>query len=168
VVVRDVRHEDVGGIGKAHAEAWRVGYRGLFAPDQLQQAVQRRRDMWISGAAGQLPGATLLVVEDGGVVVGFVHFGPASVSDEMGEIYGLYVHPDSWGSGSAQALMDRAIVGLGDSYDQAILWTHQGAGRARRFYAKSGWIETGSEQTTTLWDGVAYPAVEYGRDLTST
>jgi GNAT superfamily N-acetyltransferase len=110
----------------------------------------------------------LLVVEDGDVVVGFIHFGPASATENAGEIYGLYVHPASWGSGSAQALMDRAVVGLSNSYDQAVLWTHKGAGRARRFYAKSGWIETGSDQTAALWDGVAYPAVEYGRDLTST
>jgi hypothetical protein len=63
--------------------------------------------------------------------------------------------------------MARAVASLAASFTSAILWTHAGAGRARRFYAKSRWKETGSHRYETLWDGLAYPAVEYERPLVS-
>ena len=75
------------------------------------------------------------------------------------------MHPSSWGTGDAQALMDRAVTSLAESFHPAILWTHVDAGRARRFYAKSGWTETGNQRQETTWDGMTYRAVEYERGL---
>ncbi len=94
----------------------------------------------------------MLVSEQAGLVVGFIHFGPAATNSQMGEVYGLYVHPTFWGEGSAQALMDEAIQSMSKSFPSAVLWTHIGAARARRFYTKSGWFETGMQRQETLWD----------------
>jgi len=55
--------------------------------------------------------------------------------------------------------MDRAITSLANSFNRAILWTHVDAGRARRFYAKTGWTETGNQRQESTWDGVTYRAV---------
>jgi hypothetical protein len=63
--------------------------------------------------------------------------------------------------------MHQAVGSLTDSFAEAILWTHAGAGRARSFYRKSGWSETGAQHQESLWDGVSYPAVQYGRTLTA-
>jgi GNAT superfamily N-acetyltransferase len=164
-VIRDAAPADAERIGEAHAEAWRLAYEGLFAADELAAAVDVRRRMWIGLVGDPNLGGELLVAEEAGRVVGFIHFGPASESDEVGEVYGFYVHPSSWGTGDAQALMDRAFSSLAESFDRAILWTHLEAGRARRFYAKTEWTETGNQRQETTWDGVTYRAVEYERRL---
>jgi GNAT superfamily N-acetyltransferase len=121
--------------------------------------------MWTPDAFGFTHG-TLLVAEQNERISGFVHFGPEESDVALAEIYGLYVHPAYWGSGSAQALMGQALHLLADSFPTSVLWTHAEAVRARRFYSKSGWSETGSEHQATLWDGISYPAVQYGRALT--
>ena len=109
----------------------------------------------------------MLVAEQEEQVVGFIHFGPAATNSQIGEVYGFYVHPTSWGEGSAQALMDEAIESMSKSFPLAVLWTHVGASRARRFYTKSGWLETGVQRQETLWDGPVFLAMEYERVLTS-
>jgi GNAT superfamily N-acetyltransferase len=164
-IVRDATPDDAERIGEAQAEAWRVGYDELFPPALLEAAVDLRRRMWVGFVGVPALGRTLLVAEEAGEVVGFIHFGPASGNDENGEVYGLNVHPSSWGKGSAQALMERAVASLAESFTLAILWTHAEAERARRFYAKSRWTETGNHRQETLWDGLNLPAVEYQRIL---
>ena len=167
LIIRDATAGDARSIGEAHAEAWRIGYDGLFPSDLLEAAVDLRRRMWVGLVGDPALGGTLLVAEEAGRVVGFIHFGPTSGNDEIGEIYGLYVLPSSWGSRSAQALMDRAVASLAESFTSAILWTHTEAERARRFYAKSRWTETGNHRQETTWDGLVFPAVEYEQALLS-
>jgi GNAT superfamily N-acetyltransferase len=164
-IVRDAVRSDADRIGEAHAEAWRRGYVELFAPHQLESAVDLRRRMWDGLVGDPALGGTLLVAEEQGDVMGFIHFGAATETPELGEVYAFYVHPDSWGTGSATDLTDAAVTAMADSFDRAILWTHSGAGRARRFYTKSGWRATGNERLVTTWDGLDYPALEYGRAL---
>ena len=157
---------DAPGIGKTHAESWRQGYQGLFPPDTLDAAAGRRLEIWTADAFGFKDG-TLLVAEEAGDISGFIHFGIAGSGNGIGEVYGLYVHPAYWGSGTAQALMHQAVESLTEKFAEPILWTHAGAGRARSFYRKSGWSETGGQHQESLWDGVSYPAVQYGRTLTA-
>jgi GNAT superfamily N-acetyltransferase len=166
-IVREAATYDAESIGEAHAEAWRVGYDELFPAAILKAAVDIRRRMWVGLVGDPNLGGELVVAEESGGIVGFIHFGPSSESDEVGEIYGFYVHPSSWGTGAAQALMDRALSSLGESFDRAILWTHLEAGRARSFYAKTGWTETGNQREETTFDGLVFPAVEYERVLIS-
>lgn len=166
-IVRDATPDDAESIGEAHAEAWRIGYDELFPRALLEAAVDLRRRMWIGLVGDPALGGTLLVAEEAGEVVGFIHFGQASENDEIGEVYGLYVLPSSWGTGNAQELMDRAVASLAESFTMAILSTHAEAQRARRFYAKSRWAETGNHRQETTWDGLAFPAVEYERVLES-
>ena len=164
-VIRDAVPFDAERVGEAHAEAWRLAYEGLFPADELAAAVDVRRRMWVGLVGDPALGGKLLVAEEARGVVGFIHFGPASENDEVGELYGFYVHPSSWGTGDAQALIDAAVSSLAQTFDRAILWTHVDAGRARRFYAKTGWTETGNQRQETTWDGVTYRAVEYKRRL---
>jgi GNAT superfamily N-acetyltransferase len=164
-IIRAAVPSDAAGIGQAHAEAWRSGYAELFPSDQLEAAVDLRRRMWSGLVGDSALAGTLLVAEEGGDVQGFIHFGASTDCTGLAEVYGFYVHPSSWGSGTARALMDPAITAMTDSFDRAVLWTHRGAGRAQRFYAKSGWTRTGADRHVSTWDGLYYRAVEYARAL---
>ncbi|MGC4943387.1 N-acetyltransferase family protein [Kribbella sp. DT2] len=50
----------------------------------------------------------------------------------------------SWGSGLASELHDAVIDGLRADWPAARLHVFEGNARARRFYAKHGWVPTGS------------------------
>jgi GNAT superfamily N-acetyltransferase len=143
-VVRDAVPADAERIGEAHAEAWRLAYEGLFSADVLAAAVHVRRRMWVGLVGDPALGGKLLVAEEARGVVGFIHFGPASENDEVGELYGFYVHPSSWGTGDAQALIDAAVSSLAQTFDRAILWTHVDAGNK--------WQETGLSHARGRFD----------------
>ena len=131
-VVRDAIPDDAEGIGEALAEAWRMGYGELFPAAQLEPAVDIRRRMWAGLVGDPALSGTLLVAEEGGEVVGFIHFGQATENEQVGEVYGLYVHPSSWGTGAAQGLMGEAVASLAESFNRAILWTHSGGPLRKR------------------------------------
>lgn len=57
----------------------------------------------------------------------------------QGELYGFYVHPDYWGSGVANALLDASHKWLDARFSTACLWVLRDNPRARRFYERQGW-----------------------------
>jgi GNAT superfamily N-acetyltransferase len=72
------------------------------------------------------------LAEVDGEVVGVLSLAPA-------ELHAIYVHPDWWGQGVGQALLDRAHRLLAESSDEAVLTVLVGNSRARRFYERDGW-----------------------------
>ena len=161
--VRDATLADAPAIGEAHAEAWLVGFAGLFAPDWLQNAAQERRHRWTQTLPDNLVGASdLLVAETNQRVIGFVHFGPSEELAAVGEVFGLYVHPDHWGSGAARMLSQHAHERLAaQGFEQIVLWTLAGAGRARGFYDHNGWALTGRTSQRDFGDGRPIEVIEY-------
>jgi GNAT superfamily N-acetyltransferase len=165
IEVRAARVEDTEAIASAHVDGWRVGYRDILPVEYLDAdefaAVRRERwRAWVPGAGED----RVFVVSMQGRIVGFGHVGPervdpvcdqsgadldvATQNDGRGELYALYLHPTAWGSGSAGALMSRCEEFLRDrGYHSAVLWVLRDNPRARAFYEKSGWINSGLEST---------------------
>ncbi|MDO8363467.1 MAG: GNAT family N-acetyltransferase [Actinomycetota bacterium] len=82
-----------------------------------------------SGTAGSTPGSPATLLDSG---------------RGRGEVYGFYLHPDSWGSGAAGALMARCTESLRTmGFMEAVLWVLRDNPRARAFYEKAGWLATG-------------------------
>ena len=78
------------------------------------------------------PDVRLFLAEDDGQTVGVLSVG-------RDELYALYVHPDHWGTGAGQALIERAEAALAETCDEATLTVLTGNARARRFYERNGW-----------------------------
>ena len=111
-----------------------------------------------------------LVAEVDGVVVGFANVGPfryepAVTPDSkiVGELWAMYVDPNSWGSGVGDELMAATLeeldrLGAVRSY----LWVLEGNGRARRFYERHGWR---SDDVTKTFDagGTQISEIRYSR-----
>lgn len=162
VVVREARQDDAAAVGEAHAEAWRVGFAGLFETGFLREAVIERRKLWVTSLADLPSGTQVLVAEIHQQVAGFVHIGRSADCPRIGELYAIYVHPDYWGTGAARSLLDEALQWLlADDVDDVVLWTHEGAARARRFYEKNGWLLTGRTAEHDFGDGRPSRHVEY-------
>jgi GNAT superfamily N-acetyltransferase len=80
--------------------------------------------------------------------------GGAAAATPTGELYGFYVHPDAWGTGLADALIERCHDALRRRFDAASLWVLRDNPRARRFYERHGWIcGEGAALEEALWPG---------------
>ncbi len=63
---------------------------------------------------------------------------------KVGEIHELAVHPDFWGQGVGQRLLEAALDFIrSQGLDRARLWVGEENWRARRFYQRLGFRETG-------------------------
>lgn len=150
VSVRDALSSDADAVTDAHVRAWQVGCRGIV-PDALLDHPdfdRRQRDGWRyrlehGPSPGSDPENRIVVAVVADRVVGFAHTGRqvhrAAGRHDGGELYGLYVHPDWWGHGAADALMAAALAELRTRFTSAGLWVLCDAQRARRFYERTGW-----------------------------
>jgi RimJ/RimL family protein N-acetyltransferase len=80
-----------------------------------------------------------------------------------GQVGGLYVHPRAWGTGAAAALVEAVLPSIGG--EDAVLWTLEASGRARRFYERTGWLLTGESREREFLGGVTRRLVKYARRL---
>ncbi len=147
--VRVAEAADADAICDVHVAAWRAAHRGIV-PDHLLDAPRFERDQRARWRSWRLPpDSEVVVVTDDGHVVGFAALGPEREPDDplgmpRGELYAFYVHPDAWGTGAADVLMDQAehrLVARGDT--MGVLWVLADNPRARRFYERRGWRWTG-------------------------
>ena len=164
VAVRDAQPHDASDIGRAHAGAWSKAYSNLFDVEFLQSAVRERQKRWTPSLLDELTrdGSRLLVVTVADRVAGFAHVGVASDAPAAGELFGFYLHPEHWGTSAAVRLHEGVVAVLAEcGVQQAHLWTHEGAKRARRFYQRNGWIESRATRSEDFGDGRDSTLVEY-------
>lgn len=169
--VREAKPEDADAFGRVHVEAWRAGYRGMMPDDflaSLDPAVRGAR--WRERLAKQPDGRAIFVITgDIGAPYGFAGVGPAR--DEpgpRGELYMINLLPAAWGTGAATMLLARATEALRNfGHREAILWVLRQNARARRFYEREGWKQTGDRRDTISENGFTFEVDElrYGRAL---
>jgi GNAT superfamily N-acetyltransferase len=178
VTVRRGAASDAGAVAGVHVRAWQVGYRGLIDARFLAGlSAERRAQQWREWLDAPGPGATILVAEHAGAVVGFASLGPSRDSDAgppVGELYAIYVDPDAWGRGVGRALMAGALERLaGAGHAAARVWVLESNARARRFYEAGGWVADGERRQEEVargatgedGRGVTVPEVRYARPL---
>ena len=103
------------------------------------------------------------VAELGASVVGFASSG-ANWSGEdarVGELYAIYVLPETQGHGVGRELMTESVRRLwGEGFTEAMLWVFEDNPRARRFYELAGWVADGGAKDERVF-GTTAPAVRY-------
>jgi GNAT superfamily N-acetyltransferase len=102
----------------------------IFPPELYPYPDDAIRERWRT-----VPGRIFVAERDG------VPVGVAAVEAEW--LSGLYVVPDEWGSGVADALHTAAVEAIAGAHDAAKLWCLEENRRARRFYEKRGWRPNG-------------------------
>lgn len=168
-VVREPVPADAADLGRAHAAAWQVAYRGLMPAEALEGSTpENRTRMWERVLArSRAAREQIAVAEVEGAVVGFAWTGGCrdeGSPDGLGELMAINVHPDQWGSGVGSALLDAAHRALEESgFAEAVLWVLPGNKRARRFYEADGWRPDGGEREEELGGGQRIPEIRYRR-----
>jgi RimJ/RimL family protein N-acetyltransferase len=154
-LVREADADDLAAICDVHTEAWSVAYRDLFESSFLARQLENVRRQW---ADPQFSGS-VLVAERGHRIVAFAHFG-------QGEIFDCYARPTAWGSGVAGTLLTRVLETLAEARDREVrAWTLSGANRARHFYRKAGFRESGRYRERDYGDGRPVMELEYVRSI---
>jgi len=159
IEVRQAGPADGETIGVVHAASWQAAYAPFFDQEFAAAEVAARLNRWHQRVTD--PAGLILLAEFDGRGLAFSWSLP---SGRRAEIYSFYAHPDGWGTGVAPALMAETLRRLeADGINQVHLWTLRDTPQSRRFYAKSGFIETGAATTRDFGDGQPLPQVEYQR-----
>lgn len=150
-------------LGEIHAAAWEAAYAPFFAPGFATDAVRDRRGRWHARIRDDGPETVLLAALDGRPLA-LSFSGPSAHRPGWAEIHSCYGHPDGWGSGVAGVLMADTLRHLAAAgFDGVHLWTLRDTPRSRRFYAKSGFAESGGVRTFDFGDGNPLTQIEYER-----
>ncbi|WP_133981009.1 GNAT family N-acetyltransferase [Kribbella voronezhensis] len=133
VTLRPAEAGDVDAVASIWYAGWGDGHLGNV-PDELV-AVRTEKSFW-DRVPDRIADTTVAVA--GGEVAGFVMV----LADEVEQVY---VSGNHRGSGVAGALIAEAERQVKDAgYDEAWLAVATGNARARRFYERSGWHDTGA------------------------
>lgn len=130
--LRPARSEDAAAVAAIWHEGWGDGHLGQV-PEALVAA--RSRESFEERALARVGDTTVALVED--EVAGFVMV----VDDEVEQVYVDRAHR---GGGVAPALLaeaERQVAAAG--HPRAWLAVAPGNDRARRFYARHGWVDAG-------------------------
>jgi GNAT superfamily N-acetyltransferase len=147
VTVRRAQPADARAIADVHVCTWQAAYRHAFPAELLDNlSVEEREVPWRERIE---EGYVVWVAESEGEIVGFAAVGPSRTEQDAGELYAIYVLPESWGSGAAADLMAEAKDWFADAgYATAMLWVLADNPRARRFYEREGWRAEGTRIDT--------------------
>jgi GNAT superfamily N-acetyltransferase len=156
---------DAEAVERIRVRGWQTAYRHVFPSDGLDQ-LQVDAARWRRQIETPPPGWTVFVAEEDERILGFVAVGPSRDGTRGGELYAIYVDPDSWSSGVGRALIERAEERLAERYDHATLWVLDNNPRARRFYELAGWMPDGANKYEERL-GVAALEVRYYKRLRS-
>ncbi|MBZ4319148.1 GNAT family N-acetyltransferase [Streptomyces huiliensis] len=160
--IRDAEPADGDALGEIHAAAWEAAYGQFYAPEFVASATQDRRTRWHARIAEGT--GTLLLASLDGRPLALSFSLPSATRPGLAELYSFYGHPDSWGSGVAGALMTATLRRLrAGGHARVHLWTVRDTPRARRFYVKCGFAESGAVRDVDYGDGTPIAQVEYQR-----
>jgi GNAT superfamily N-acetyltransferase len=142
VALRPATPEDTAGLARISVDSWRVAYRGLVPQDYLDALTYEEREQgWVGrlGQAGLEPWVLLVDGRIGGFVT-LVEARPDDGGPAVGELEGIYLHPNLFGLGLGRRLMELALERLlARGHTEAVLWVLDGNRRAERFYRAAGW-----------------------------
>ncbi|MEX1006201.1 MAG: GNAT family N-acetyltransferase [Acidimicrobiia bacterium] len=163
--IRRARPGEGTAISRVRVGSWQAVYRGLM-PDELLDGMTVDGSHWDEAILSATAQTSLLVIDDGGEIVGFSVLGPdRDGAEDTGEIVAIYLQPGVWDQGYGWALMEHSVVELRDhGFRRAVLWVLSTNDRARRFYETAAWIADGAEKVEH-WEGHPLPHTRYSRDL---
>ncbi len=145
MITRPAVPADAEGIAQVVAE----GFAGFasFSPPGWSPA-ERATPENVAAIRDRLwaPRAWASVAEDGGRLVGICSFEPAKDgTPDAAYLIHCFVRQAYWGTGLAAALLAEAVeAATAAGYREMRLVTPALQARARRFYAREGWVEQGS------------------------
>ncbi|WP_199035123.1 GNAT family N-acetyltransferase [Glycomyces salinus] len=156
--IRSARPEDAARIAEIWHEGWGDGHVG-HVPDELYE--YRTGGSFLPRVQARI--ATTRVAEGDGAILGFT-------TVDGDEVEQVFVDRSARGTGVAlELLRDAEAIIRGSGHRRAWLAVVEGNARARAFYERAGWSDTGPFEYRAEIPGgkVDVPTRRYERDLES-
>jgi ribosomal protein S18 acetylase RimI-like enzyme len=161
MMIRPARPGDARGISRLDIETWRTTYAGVLPTAYLVGLSERRREAGWRSVILQEPRDVRVAVDSTGAILGFGSCGPHRGDRSFaGEVFTLYVAPDSQNQGVGRRLLIalfRRLVAAGRR--SAILWVLRD-NPSRFFYERLGARQV--SQKLLAVGGAAVEAIAYG------
>jgi ribosomal protein S18 acetylase RimI-like enzyme len=162
MIVRPATSADARAIATIQVRAWQAAYQGIVPESFLRElSVAAREERWQT-ILMESPSVTY-VAEESDRVVGWISVGESRDDDTVsstGELWAIYVGPDSWGLGAGQALWRRGAEHLrAAGYADAIVWVLKANRRGIRFYEAAGFVRDGGREKLLEIGGAAIPEI---------
>jgi GrpB-like predicted nucleotidyltransferase (UPF0157 family)/ribosomal protein S18 acetylase RimI-like enzyme len=149
-IIRPATVDDAAGLAAVRVASWRAAYRQSLPEEFLARmsvADDERRWREMMNRDGREDWACLVA----GAMVGFVTFGPNrdGEAETVGEVFAIYLSPDTWGQGWGSAMWDAAARRLrARGFEQVVVWVFGDNMRARRFYERRGMVEDAGKKNS--------------------
>ena len=161
-LIRPAVPDDAAAIIGVRVASWRGAY-GAHLPESYWTEYDSATATTRLAASIERAATRVLVAIVDETVVGYTFHGPTRDEDlppGTGEVYAIYVRPDSWSAGVGHALMTAALADLGAG--PVVLWVLAVNDRARRFYELAGFVPDGAEKLAEM-PGGQIPEMRYRR-----
>jgi len=170
VILRPATLADARGIAGVHVLTWQAAYRDIVPRAHLDAlSIDERALFWQESIARGSP--ELWVAESESQVAGWVAFGSSRDSDaapNTGEVWGMYVLPRYWGTGTGTGLWctaQRRLIEGG--FTRVTLWVFADNQRAVRFYEALGLQAQPASENEIKIGGRMLKEVRYAMELDS-
>jgi GNAT superfamily N-acetyltransferase len=169
VHLRRATVEDAAGIAQVHVDGWQRAYAGL-APEEYiaRRSASAGEQSWREELEVQAPDRRPWVALLDGCIVGFADGGMArddDVGSGTGEIYTLFVDPESWEKGIRTNLMEHVCFDLrAHGFERAVFWVLATDSTARAFAEHVGFRPDGSTRFEDC-GGTQVEQLRYALDL---
>jgi len=133
LIIRQANEEDWKGIARVHVDSLHSSYQNTLPTEVLNKFTYTdRENRWKKDLPKSISGGTMTyVVEDkNSEIVGFALGGTMRDArlriNYIGELYGLYVHPDAQGQGYGKKLLESVAQHLSSvHFSSMALWTFE-------------------------------------------
>ena len=138
---------DAEALARLQMDAWRCAYLGILPTPVIERMTSRRGPRWWRRLARIGSPARIIALD--GEVMGYATIGRNRAGPGGGEIYELYLRPESQGVGLGARLFGDARVRLARAGLKGLMvWTLTDNAAGRRFYRALGGVETGTARET--------------------
>lgn len=128
-------------LSRIYEESWKYAYRGIIPQSYLDSIPSGH---WADAVDRE--GRYSLILLDQGQMIGTSSFGKSRFSElsDWGEIVSIYLLPAYMGKGFGGSLLNAVLGELVQmGFSSFFLWVLEENARARRFYEREGFSESG-------------------------
>ena len=152
-LIKKATLNDVDLLGQIHAKSWQQAYKNIVPNSVLDNITAERRAVRFKKAMSESGEENYLLLVNN-QPVGFTSISSSrddDLSDNTGEIRGVYLDPDYWQKGYGSKLLKWAEAELKSrGYKSITLWVLKDNYQARKFYEKHGYIKEGRSDIITI------------------
>ncbi len=154
-MIRVATVEDAKAIAQVHVASWQTTYVNQLPQTVLDTlSVEKRSEGWTEVLSET--NGSVLVYEENGAILGFVHYDRSRDSDAektTAELFSIYILEGHKGRGIGTQLWNQAKVTMrGAGFTEVTLWVLRTNVKALSFYKKMGFVPDGDEKVLSLND----------------